>query len=129
MWFPILGLLAGIILGSLSTVTVPVIYAKYLSIAVIAALDSILGGVRSILSNNFDGTILITGFIVNAALAAGLAFLGDKLGLDLYLAAVFTFGFRLFSNIGVIRRILLDKYRQNKKNKPPKGQRRSIDEE
>jgi len=36
-----------------------------------------------------------------------LTFLGDKLGVELYFAAIFAFGVRIFQNIAVIRRQLL----------------------
>ncbi len=114
VWIPILGLAAGLVLGTISTFLVPVIYAKYLSIAVLAALDSILGGVRAVLNRNFDRSILLSGFFTNAILAAGLAYLGDRLGVDLYLAAVFAFGIRLFNNLGGIRRALLYQRRKKK---------------
>ncbi len=114
MWLPILGLIIGILLGSVFTFAVPPIYAQYLSVAVLAALDSLIGGWRAILEDKFDGPILMTGFFTNALLAAGLAYLGDLLGLDLYLAAVVVFGFRIFSNIGVIRRHLIMRGRHKK---------------
>lgn len=88
---PVLGLLAGILIGSIVSIQIPLVLAKYLSIAVLAALDSALGGVRCIYENNFNGLILLTGFISNALLAAFLAFLGDQLSVDLYMAAVFCF--------------------------------------
>ena len=53
----------------------------------------------------------------NIILAASLAFLGVHLGVDLYLAAVFAFGVRLFQNIAVIRRILLSKWFKRKSKK------------
>ncbi|MEL7563898.1 MAG: small basic family protein [Dehalobacterium sp.] len=115
MWFPIIGLILGILLGSIFTFTVPIVYAKYLSIAVLAALDSLLGGVRGILEESFDGTILLSGFFTNTLLAALLAYMGDHLGVDLYLAAVIAFGIRLFSNLGFIRRDLVSRYRNRKK--------------
>ncbi|MGI5891625.1 MAG: small basic family protein [Bacillota bacterium] len=112
MWLPIFGLIIGIVCGSLFTFAVPPVYAQYLSVAVLAALDSLIGGWRAILEDKFDGPILMTGFFTNALLAAGLAYLGDLLGLDIYLAAVIAFGLRIFSNIGVIRRHLIMRYRQ-----------------
>ncbi|MGI6677730.1 MAG: small basic family protein [Dehalobacterium sp.] len=117
MWFPLLGLLIGLIIGSIFTLHVPIIYAKYLSIAVLAALDSILGGIRGLLEDSFDGTILLSGFFTNTLLAAMLAYLGDHLGVDLYLAAVITFGFRLFNNLGFIRRDLINRYKLKKEQK------------
>jgi len=114
MWFPIAGLILGILLGSVFTVSVPIFYAKYLSVAVLAALDSLLGGFRGILEDSFDGTILLSGFFTNALMAAILAYLGDRLGVDLYLAAVVAFGLRLFNNLGFIRRDLLTRWRQKR---------------
>lgn len=114
MWLPFLGLIVGILFGSIFTFAVPVIFAKYLSVAVLAGLDSLMGGYRAVLEEKFDGAILISGFFANALFAAGLAYLGDLLGLDLYLAAVIAFGLRLFSNISFIRRHLIDNYRKKK---------------
>lgn len=117
MWLlPILGLIFGAVIGSALTFQVPPGYIKYMSIAVLASLDSVFGGIRSVLENHFDGTILLTGFFTNALLAALLAYLGDRLGVDLYYAAVFAFGVRLFQNLANIRHTILLQYR-NKKNR------------
>jgi len=91
-------------------VLLPFIYAKYLSIAILAALDSVFGGIRGYMEDGFDTTIFVSGFIVNALLAAGLAYIGDKLGVELYLAAVIVFGARIFQNLAIIRRYLVKKY-------------------
>jgi len=115
MWLPLLGLLLGLLLGSIFTFSVPIVFAKYLSIAVLSALDSLLGGFRALSEKRFDGTVLISGFLVNSILAAILAYLGDRLGLDLYLAAVIVFGMRIFNNISVLRRYFVDSYRSHKK--------------
>ena len=118
MWLPIIGLIIGVILGLSSEITVPVEYRSYLSIAVLAALDTIFGGIRSYLENVFDIKVFMSGFFFNTLLAAGLAFLGVYMGIDLYLAAIFAFGVRLFNNIAVIRRIMIgrwfkdDRYRE-----------------
>lgn len=111
MWLLVLFcLLIGLIIGFQMPVLVPAIMAKYMSIALLAALDSVFGGIRAYMEDAFDNLIFITGFIVNTLLAAGLAYLGDRLGVELYLAAVFVFGVRLFQNLGIIRRYLLKKY-------------------
>ena len=114
IWMPLVCLILGALIGSILTFSVPVLYAKYLSIAVLAALDSLLGGIRAILEHSFDGTIMLSGFFTNALLAAALAFLGDQIGVDLYLAAVFAFGLRLFNNLGYIRRYIVNNIRKNR---------------
>ncbi|MCJ7839557.1 small basic family protein [Lederbergia sp. NSJ-179] len=116
MLLPIIGLLIGILLGLLTDIQIPDEYANYLSIAVLAALDTLFGGIRAYLQNLYDNRIFVSGFFFNIFLAASLAFLGVHLGVDLYLAAVFAFGIRLFQNIAVIRRILLNKWGNTREN-------------
>lgn len=121
MWLPFLGLLLGIAFGLLTNIQIPVIYENYLSIAVLAALDTLFGGIRAQLQQVYDDKVFMSGFFFNIMLAAGLAFLGVHLGVDLYLAAIFAFGVRLFQNIAIIRRILLTKWDEkvtNKKKRP-----------
>jgi small basic protein len=113
MWLPILGLIVGIILGLITDLRIPEEYSNYLSIAVLAAFDTLFGGIRAYLQNIYDDKVFVSGFFFNIGLAASLAFLGVHLGVDLYLAAVFAFGVRLFQNIAVIRRILLTKWSTN----------------
>lgn len=111
MWLLIIFcLLLGLFIGLQVPVFLPYIFAKYMSIAVLAALDSVFGGIRAYMEDGFDNTIFVSGFIGNTLLAAGFAYLGDRLGVELYLAAVVVFGVRLFQNLGIIRRYLLKKY-------------------
>jgi small basic protein len=89
---------------------VPYEYASYLSLATLAGLDSVFGGIRAGLDGRFKNDIFLSGFIVNMVLAVALAFLGDQIGVqDLYLAAVVTLGGRIFLNLSVIRRQLLER--------------------
>lgn len=112
MWLPFLGLLLGLGFGLLTDIQIPAIYENYLSIAVLAALDTLFGGIRAYLQQVYDDKVFLSGFFFNIMLAAGLAFLGVHLGVDLYLAAIFAFGVRLFQNIAVIRRILITKWEE-----------------
>ncbi|MFZ5634275.1 MAG: small basic family protein [Bacillota bacterium] len=107
IWIAVLGLALGIALGLNLPFTIPQAYAKYMSVAALAALDSVFGGIRAAMEDHYDNKIFITGFFSNALLAAGLAFIGERLGIDLYLAAVVAFGVRLFQNLAIIRRHLL----------------------
>ncbi|KZZ82939.1 MULTISPECIES: small basic family protein [Bacillaceae] len=110
MWLPVLGLILGIALGFSTEFKIPAEYSNYLSIAILAALDTLLGGIRAQLQNIYDELVFVSGFFFNILLAAALAFLGVHLGVDLYLVAIFAFGVRLFQNIAVIRRILISKW-------------------
>ena len=109
MWLPVLGLILGLAIGYISPFSVPIDYAKYLSVAILAALDSVLGGIRAVQEEHFDSTVFLTGFFSNMLLAGLLAYVGDRIGVDLYLAAVVAFGVRLFQNLAIIRRHLLKK--------------------
>ncbi|HEY4579278.1 MAG TPA: small basic family protein [Savagea sp.] len=131
MLLPLLALIVGISLGLLSDIQIPSIYSNYLSIAVLAALDTLFGGIRAHLQQLYDDKVFISGFFFNIILAAGLAFLGVNLGVDLYLAAVFAFGVRLFQNIAIIRRILLTRWSEwseNRKNSEIKEKIEANDE-
>ncbi len=106
----ILGLIMGIVLGLTLNIQIPDMYSTYLTVAILACLDSVLGAYRAYLNQRFDPMIFISGFFGNAFIAVILTFMGDKLGLPMYLAAVLVFGGRVFTNFAVIRRLLLEKY-------------------
>ena len=109
IWLPVLGLIVGVAIGFVTNVTIPIAFSSYLSIAILAALDTVFGGVRASLEKTFDETVFLSGFFFNTLVAALLAYIGVQLGVDLYLAAVVAFGVRLFQNIAVIRRIVFNR--------------------
>ena len=122
-----IAILIGCILGAILGINAPMIsytYSSYLAIAIIAALDSVFGGIASVINKNFDLKIFISGFFGNAILAILLTILGQKLNVDIYLAAIVVFVWRMFSNLGIIRRYYVEKwsnkfkeFKENKKNK------------
>lgn len=107
--FIIVGLLLGVILGLLAGFHIPVQYSVYMAVGILAALDSVFGGLSAYLEKNFKLDIFLTGFFTNALLAVGLTYIGKLLDADLYLAALLVFGARLFQNFAKIRRLLLNK--------------------
>ena len=107
MLLPLAGLLLGVLLGLLLQVDVSFEFARYSAVAIVAALDSVLGAVRAELDGVYDNRIFISGFFTNALVAVLLTFIGDRLGLDLYLVALITFGPRIFQNVALIRRHFL----------------------
>ena len=107
MLLPLLGLLVGVLLGLVLNVNVGFELSRYSAVAILAALDSVLGAVRAELDGVYDNRIFITGFVTNAVIAVLLTFIGDRLGVDLYLVALITFGPRIFNNVALIRRHFL----------------------
>ena len=108
-----IAILIGCILGALIGMNTPMIsytYSSYLAIAIIAALDSVFGGITSVINKNFDLKIFVTGFFGNAILAILLTILGQKLNVDIYLAAIVVFVGRMFVNLAIIRRYYVDKW-------------------
>lgn len=110
-YLSILSIIIGIIIGTsiFTSLTIPVGYIRYVGIAILACLDSVFGGLRAEIEDKFDQKIFVSGFFTNALLAALLVYLGDKLGFDLALAAIVVFGVRIFQNLAVIRRLILDR--------------------
>lgn len=104
----IIGCVIGAIIG-INIPTIPYTYSGYLAIAIVAALDSVFGGITSTLKKNFDMKIFLSGFFVNAILAMALTYLGERLNVDIYLAAVVVFVGRMFNNLGTIRRYYVEK--------------------
>ncbi|MEG1857190.1 MAG: small basic family protein [Pseudoflavonifractor sp.] len=103
----LVGLIIGLLIGCLLPWHVPVEWSLYVATGLLAALDTALGGMNARLRKNFNLSIFLSGFFGNALIAVFLAWLGDKLGLPLYLAAVVVFGTRMFQNFAEIRRQLL----------------------
>lgn len=112
----VLGCTIGIIVGNFAPI-ISYTYSGYLAIAIVAALDSVFGGVASSLNKKFDMGIFLSGFFGNAILAILLAYLGQRLNVDIYLVAIFVFVSRMFNNLGVIRRFYLEKFRKKRGKK------------
>ncbi len=115
-----IAILIGCVLGAIIGINAPVIsytYSSYLAIAIIAALDSVFGGIASVINKNFDLKIFISGFFGNAILAILLTILGQRLNVDIYLAAIVVFVWRMFMNLGTIRRYYVEKWSNKIKEK------------
>lgn len=116
----LLAIVIGCILGAIIGMNVPIIpytYSSYLAISIVAALDSVFGGILSSLKGNFDFKIFVSGFFGNAILSILLTFLGEKLNVDIYLAAIVVFVGRMFTNLAIIRRHYIEKLNVHKQEK------------
>ena len=108
MIYPLLGIIAGILVGfMIPDINISPAYSQLLAVALLACLDTVFGGARAILEKKFDLKMFLVGFFSNAALAALFVYVGARLGIDLYFVALITFGMRIFQNTAAIRRLLL----------------------
>ena len=108
-----LAIIIGCILGAIVGINVPVVsytYSSYLAIAIIAALDSVFGGIAGMLKGEFNIKVFISGFFCNSILSILLTYLGNKLNVDIYLAAIVVFVGRMFINLTIIRKYYIDKW-------------------
>ncbi len=112
MIFALLAIGLGLVIGWFLPLSIVGMWSLYVAVGVLAAMDSVFGAVRASMENQFDTLIFISGFIINGVLAGFLAYIGDFIGIPLYYAAVFAFGVRLFQNLAVIRRLIIQNIRK-----------------
>ena len=112
----IICILAGIGFGILAP-TVPYAYSNYLAIAIMAAFDSIIGAWVAYMKNTFNLNIFVSGFFINALIAIAFTMIGESLNVDIYIAAIFVFVFRIFNNLSIIRRFLIEEITKKKTKK------------
>ena len=109
----LIAIIIGCVLGAIIGINLPIIsytYSSYLAIAIIASLDSVFGGIVGVQKGEFDFKVFISGFFCNAILSMLLTYLGTKLNVDIYLAAIVVFVGRMFINLTIIRKYYIDKW-------------------
>jgi small basic protein len=105
---PLLALILGAALALFLRVPpVTSIYGQYLAVASLAGIDTIFGGIRSGLEGKFRNDVFVTGFLSNVMIAFLLAWFGDKIYINLYIAVALVLGARIFTNLSLIRRYVL----------------------
>lgn len=107
-WLALLAGVLGFVAVYFTGISVPTNAGQYLSLAALAGLDSLIGGLRAGTEGKFRGNVFVSGFLANTLLAAFLAYLGEQMGQPLSLAAVVALGGRIFVNLSIIRRHWLD---------------------
>ena len=96
-------------------------FARYTAVALLAGMDTVVGGLRSFLTDKFDDAIFLSGFVINSLLAVGLVLLGERLGLEtgvgdsrisvMMVGAVVVFSGRIFNNLAALRRLVIERWR------------------
>ena len=105
---PLIGLVVGVAIGLAVQPDVPLWLQPYLPIAIVAALDAVVGALRALGERRFDDRVFVVSFISNVLIAAFIVFLGDQLGVGSQLSTgvVVVLGIRIFGNAAALRRRL-----------------------
>jgi small basic protein len=105
----LIGLVIGVVAGLILEPTVPVWFEPYLPIAVIAALDAVVGAIRALLDGVFRDRVFVISFLSNVLVAAFIVWIGDLLGVGSQMSTgvVVVLTMRIFANAAAIRRHIL----------------------
>lgn len=114
---PLIALVVGFLAAYRYAPTMPPGWGDFVAIAILAGFDALVGGVRARLEQRFDEGVFVSGFFANMLVATLLAYFGDKLGVDLYLAVVVALGIRVFNNIGRIRGLIMTRRLEDRQAK------------
>ena len=113
----VVGIVVGLLVGWPLQLSLPSTLTRYTAVAILGILDAVFGGLKAEVEEQFDLKVFLSGLVVNILLAIGITYMGDRLGLDLYLAATVVFTFRIFENISPIRRFVLKEWLNGKPKK------------
>lgn len=105
----LIGLFVGIVVGLVLEPTVPAWLQPYLPVAIVAALDAVVGAGRALLDGVFRDRVFVVSFLSNVLVAAVIVWIGDLLGVGSQMSTgvVVVLTMRIFSNAAAIRRHLL----------------------
>lgn len=115
---PLIALLLGILIPkALNMQMNGGVSSQYIAVACLAGLDTVCGGIRTGLEGKFRNEVFMSGFVSNICIAFFLAWLGDQIGINLYLVAELVLGQRIFTNLSLIRRIFLTKWQDDRERR------------
>ncbi|HEY3331715.1 MAG TPA: small basic family protein [Capsulimonadaceae bacterium] len=107
-WIAFFAGVAGFVIVYLPSFKVPPQYGPYLSVAVMAGLDAIVGGARAIQEGGFKSNVFLSGFILTVFIAVVLSGFGDAINVPIWYATVFVFTWRILNNVSFMRRYWLE---------------------
>lgn len=110
MLYVIAGIVLGIIAGLKLNVGYNPEYTVYISLSILAMINTIF----NIFCENLKGEVKTIKYVIllvsDLVFALFLGYLGEQLGLPIYLAAVFAFGNNIYKNIKIAIDFILVKY-------------------
>jgi len=108
------GLFLGIIAGLNLNIVYNPDYVVYISLAILAILNSIFNMIHENKTGELTLVRCIAFLLTDLLFALFLGFVGEKLGLPVYLAAVFAFGNNIYKKLRILVNIFLEKFDKNK---------------
>lgn len=100
-------LACGVALGFLVPIRVSPIWARYVALLVVTAIDSLGGGLRAYLQEVFEARALLLGFVTTLAIGSLLTYVGTRLGVNLHLGVVVALSIRILRNSSAVCGLLL----------------------
>jgi small basic protein len=96
-----MGILIGFLLGLALTLTYNATYTLYITLTILILLESLLRVIMNS-TKNLDIYKEILLVLCEVVFACLLAFIGENLGISLYLVVMLVFGLRIFNSFNVI---------------------------
>ncbi len=129
MIFAVIGILIGVAVGVFLPWVVTPSSTVYVAAAILAALDSVFGGMNAFFKKSFNMAIFVSGLVGNALLAVIIILLGEKIGIDLYIAVIVIFGTRIFNNFAFVRHHIILEYTEKKKAEAERAKKEEIEKQ
>ena len=103
MYLPIVGLVFGMAAGFLFPAVIPAADAKLLSVAVAAAFDAVVSGLKAAAFGKFNDGVFAGNFFFGVTAAVFFVYVGNILSVDVYYVALLALGLRIFNNLSLLR--------------------------
>ncbi|MFA7308453.1 MAG: small basic family protein [Patescibacteria group bacterium] len=117
MLYIIVGLLVGVLAGAVLPFNIPIEYAQYSAVAILALIDSLVQA----LTNQIEGRYNLIHFVFNlvfySIIAIFFVYLGTKMNLDLYLGIIIVFLLRIMQNVEMLREYYFHRLFKDKREK------------
>ena len=101
--------LAGVVMGLIIPINIPGDLTHYVAVGLLAACNTLFGGISAKINNKFVTKTFVIGFFSNTVIATLLTVAGNILGVNFSFAAIVYFGTRIFNNIAKIQHSILQK--------------------
>ncbi len=108
------GLILGIVAGLNLNIVYDTNYVVYISLSILAILNTIFNMLYENKTSELTIEKSFAFLLTDLSFALFLGFVGEQLGLPIYLAAVFAFGNNIYKKLRMLVDIYLEKFNKNK---------------